>query len=113
MVNAHTVRAKRSLLWRQASIAEWDDGKSKMAVAVQTTIQNVYDSVLKQFSLHALFCTKCKTFDECEDATHDKESVIQIEPRKADFYHNRGFAYRKQCNFDAAIADYSRAIELD
>jgi len=32
--------------------------------------------------------------------------AIKLEPNKADFYHNRGFAYRKKKEFDQAIKDY-------
>lgn len=39
--------------------------------------------------------------------------AIQIESNKADFYHNRGFAYRKQKKYELAIQDYSKAISLD
>lgn len=31
---------------------------------------------------------------------------------KADFYHNRGYAYRKLKLYDKAIEDYSNAVEL-
>ena len=34
-------------------------------------------------------------------------TAIDLEGGKADFYHNRGFAFRKQSNFEAAISDYS------
>lgn len=36
-----------------------------------------------------------------------------MEPTKADFYHNRGFAYRKKKNFNQAIQDYTAAIQID
>ena len=39
--------------------------------------------------------------------------AIKIEPNKADFYHNRGFAFRKKREFDRAISDYEKAITID
>lgn len=39
--------------------------------------------------------------------------AIEIEPNKADFYHNRGFAFRKKREFDNAIKDYENAIRID
>lgn len=40
-------------------------------------------------------------------------NAIDIEPNKADFYHNRGFAFRKKKEFDSAIKDYENAIKID
>lgn len=39
--------------------------------------------------------------------------AISLDPSKADFYHNRAFAYRKKKNYEAAIEDYTTAIDLD
>jgi tetratricopeptide (TPR) repeat protein len=39
--------------------------------------------------------------------------AIELESGKADFYHNRGFAYRKNRDYEHAIADYTKAIKLD
>lgn len=39
--------------------------------------------------------------------------AITLLPTKADFYHNRGFAFRKKLEFEKAIYDYTKAIELD
>lgn len=39
--------------------------------------------------------------------------AIRIDPLKADFYSNRGFAFRKLGRYEEAIADYSKAIELN
>jgi len=36
--------------------------------------------------------------------------AIQIQDNKADFYHNRGFAFRKTKDYEKAIDDYSKAI---
>ena len=36
-----------------------------------------------------------------------------MEPGKADFYHNRGFAFRKKRDFYNAIKDYTTAIQID
>ena len=39
--------------------------------------------------------------------------AIELDNTKADFYHNRAFAYRKMKNYEKAIADYSQALVLD
>ena len=39
--------------------------------------------------------------------------AIDLESGKADFYHNRGFAYRKNRDYEKAIDDYTKAIKLD
>lgn len=38
---------------------------------------------------------------------------IGIELNKADFYHNRGFAYWKLKQYDLAIDDYTTSISLN
>lgn len=40
-------------------------------------------------------------------------TAIDLEGGKADFYHNRGFAYRKNKDYEKAIDDYTKAIALD
>jgi tetratricopeptide (TPR) repeat protein len=37
----------------------------------------------------------------------------QSELRNADFYFNRGIAYINKAQYDKAIADYNKAIEID
>ncbi|HKO98801.1 MAG TPA: tetratricopeptide repeat protein [Pyrinomonadaceae bacterium] len=39
-------------------------------------------------------------------------SVIELDPKDADAYNNRGVAYSSQRNFEPAIADFTRSIEL-
>ena len=39
--------------------------------------------------------------------------AITLEPTKADFYHNRGFAFRKKLEYEKAIQDYGKAITLN
>lgn len=46
-------------------------------------------------------------------AISDFSRAIELLPHNADFYHNRGFCYRKQGNFAAAISDYTRALLQD
>lgn len=40
-------------------------------------------------------------------------TAIDLEGGKADFYHNRGFAYRKNRDYEKAVYDYTSAIKLD
>lgn len=48
-----------------------------------------------------------------EEAIQNFTQAIDLEGTKADFYHNRGFAFRKKKDYDKAIADYTKAIELN
>lgn len=50
---------------------------------------------------------------EYSEAIKSFTEAINLEPDKADFYHNRGFAFRKLKQYKNAIEDYSNAIELD
>jgi len=43
----------------------------------------------------------------------DYSKAIELDPKYADAYYNRGIAYKRKGNLDQAIADYSKAIELD
>lgn len=47
------------------------------------------------------------------EAIENFSKAIGIEKEKADFYHNRGFAYRKMRNYEKAIEDYSTAIKIN
>jgi tetratricopeptide (TPR) repeat protein len=47
------------------------------------------------------------------DAIQCFSQAIRLQDNKADFYHNRGFAYRKTKDYEKAIEDYSKAISLD
>lgn len=40
-------------------------------------------------------------------------AAISIQPNNADFYHNRGFSYRKANQFSKAIAEYTAALRVD
>ncbi len=48
-----------------------------------------------------------------KDAIDSFSKAIDIEPHKSDFYHNRGFAFRKLKDYQNAIDDYSKAIEIN
>lgn len=37
----------------------------------------------------------------------------QIESRDAEFYNNRGMAFRDKSQYDGAISDYSKALEIN
>jgi Flp pilus assembly protein TadD len=39
--------------------------------------------------------------------------VLELDPTNANAYFNRGSAYDSIGDFDAAIADYTRALDLD
>ena len=40
-------------------------------------------------------------------------AVLELDPSNANAYFNRGSAYDSIGDFDAAIADYTRALDLD
>jgi TonB family protein len=46
-------------------------------------------------------------------AIADFNTLIQIDPNRADSYHHRGAAYGLKGDFNRAIADFDRTIELD
>jgi tetratricopeptide (TPR) repeat protein len=46
-------------------------------------------------------------------AIADFSKAISLDDAKPDFYHNRGFAFRKMKDFKEAIRDYTNAIKLD
>jgi tetratricopeptide (TPR) repeat protein len=46
-----------------------------------------------------------------EEAIKCFSTAIDLEGGKADFFHNRGFAYRKNKDYEKAIVDYTSAIQ--
>ena len=48
-----------------------------------------------------------------ERAIADFNTLIQLNPNRADAYNHRGVAYGSKGDFDRAIADFDKAIELD
>jgi tetratricopeptide (TPR) repeat protein len=48
-----------------------------------------------------------------EEALYNFTEAIKLDGRMADFYHNRGFTYRKLENYALAIEDYTKALQLD
>lgn len=47
------------------------------------------------------------------DAISDYSKTIEIDPRNAYAYYNRGISYDKMGDYNLAIKDFARAIELD
>jgi tetratricopeptide (TPR) repeat protein len=50
---------------------------------------------------------------EYDKAMSDYNKALEINPRYAKAYYNRGFLYRKMGEYDKAISDYTKAIEID
>ncbi|HWB62753.1 MAG TPA: tetratricopeptide repeat protein, partial [Chitinophagales bacterium] len=48
-----------------------------------------------------------------DKALADYNKAIELDPRNADFYNNRGNVWRKKKEYEKALADYDKAIELD
>jgi len=48
-----------------------------------------------------------------EEAIKNFSKAIEIDGSKADFYSNRGFAYRKVQKYKEAVNDYTRSISLN
>jgi tetratricopeptide (TPR) repeat protein len=46
-------------------------------------------------------------------AISDYTKAIEINPKNADTYYNRGLIYYKQRNFTQAISDFTKAIEIN
>lgn len=56
--------------------------------------------------------------DALDNKDYDKvidccSKVIQFDSRNAAAYNNRGIAYTHKCNFNAALCDFNKAVELD
>lgn len=47
------------------------------------------------------------------DAIKAYTKAIELDPKKADYYVNRGDAYHNTNQYELAIADYKKALELD
>ena len=50
--------------------------------------------------------------NDFEEAIKNFTIAISLDSNKADFYHNRAFAYRKKKNYELAITDYTLAIGI-
>src|SRR5208283_97365 len=50
---------------------------------------------------------------ENQQTINDYNKAIELNPKDADAYYNRGNAYKVLRNFKQAISDYNKAIELD
>ena len=50
---------------------------------------------------------------EYEKAISDYTRAIEINPRYAVAYNNRGLVYRKMGEYDRAISDYGNAVEIN
>ena len=48
--------------------------------------------------------------DKDAEAIADLDAALRIEPENPDHYYNRGLAHQKAMNYEAAIADYTRAM---
>ena len=51
--------------------------------------------------------------DEDESTYEDYTKAIELDPKYAHAYFNRGFAYDELKKYEEAIADYTKAMELD
>ena len=48
-----------------------------------------------------------------EKAISDLNKAIQINPKNAEAYNNRGYAYVNKGQYDKAISDFTKAIEIN
>ena len=51
--------------------------------------------------------------DQLQDALNDCDRSLRLLPTNKNAYDSRGFTYLKMGKFDAAIADYEKALALD
>lgn len=50
---------------------------------------------------------------ELDQAISNYNKAIELNPRLADAYNNRGLAYARKEQYDRAVGDFSRAVEID
>ena len=62
------------------------------------------------YSVRGNIALNKKQYDQ---AISDYTRALEINPRLAEVYHNRGFAYQQNGQNDQAIADYSKALEIN
>ena len=48
-----------------------------------------------------------------EEAVEDYSTVISLDPHNSHAFHNRGISLDKLGHFDAAIADFTKVLEID
>ncbi|MGE3468588.1 MAG: tetratricopeptide repeat protein, partial [Pyrinomonadaceae bacterium] len=56
---------------------------------------------------------KLQEAGQCDAAIQRYSDYIKIRPGRASVYYNRGLCYFRQLEVDKAIADLSKAIEID
>jgi tetratricopeptide (TPR) repeat protein len=53
------------------------------------------------------------TLDNFDQALHDFNKVIELDPDDGTAYHNRGLIYYNQGNYTLAMKDFDQAVRLD
>jgi len=54
-----------------------------------------------------------QTKGDLDGAIADHNRALELNPKSAGYYNNRGLAKRNKGDLDGAIADYDRALELN
>ena len=76
----------------------------------ETRVEDVKRAMWEEFSGGRASAPAQRDFDK---EIADQTAAIRRDPKNAQAYNNRGFAYCQQGKFNEAIADFSEAIRLD
>jgi tetratricopeptide (TPR) repeat protein len=82
---------------------------------VKQEVQQRYDNSIKELSSIEWYESGLINYKKVdyETAVRDYSKAIELNPKYATAYNNRGFAYMKLSKYNEAIIDFDKAIELN
>lgn len=112
-----SARARASLGNVLALCADWDWRCRGLGVdSLRALGREAVDSALARDSLSAeAYAARAGIENDLDHARglEDVERAIALQPRNADFHHQRGWILAEDLQFDEAIREYRRALTLD
>lgn len=101
---SHPGRADR----KKAVEAGWNDAKQKHPDISQTQLNNK-----DRYDLYILNGDKLYDNDEYDKAIDEYNKAIELDPKNAIGYFDRGYAYYYKKNYSAAMSDFDKTLLLD